>query len=215
MDPSSILAWTRGLERLAIVGLSGISLVLGWDLFRRGVVNVQTADLSAGSWKVRLQRVGPGIFFALFATVAFVSAITHPLEITTGRQTQQQSKGQGGETSTVITERQTLSEAASPAKSSDRDVVAAINTFHLILLPRASKELDSNYVSAINAADQTLDSYKKNLMFQHFGQMSDQFYSLRDRVAIEPQILGKQTQELQDKYPEIEGWDKDTFLRRR
>jgi hypothetical protein len=214
MNPDSILAWSRGLERLAIVGLSGMSLVLGWDLFRRGVVNVQTADLSAGSWKVRLQRVGPGIFFALFATVAFVSAITHPLEITTGRQTQQDSTANGGKV-TVTTERQTIREAASPANSSDRDVVAAINTFHLVLLPRASKELDANDVSAVNMADQTLDSYKKYLMFQHFHQMSIQFYSVRDRVPVEPQILRKQTPEFQDKYPEIEGWDKDTFLRRR
>jgi hypothetical protein len=33
MDPSAVSAWTRGFERPAIVGLSGLSLTLGWDLF--------------------------------------------------------------------------------------------------------------------------------------------------------------------------------------
>lgn len=56
------------MERLAIVGLSGLSLVLGWDLFRRGVLNAQNADLKAHGWSIRLQRVGPGVFFAGMVT---------------------------------------------------------------------------------------------------------------------------------------------------
>jgi hypothetical protein len=215
MDPSSILALTRGMERLAIVGLSGLSLVLGWDLFRRGVLVDQTADLKGHGWTIRLQRVGPGIFFALFGTIAFASAIAHPLEITTGRKTQQESKLQGAEVSTVTTESQTVTDAANSANTADRDVIAAVNTVHLLLIPRIAPGLDANYSSAIDKADRTLDSYKKSLMFQHFGQMSIQFYSVRDKVPADPSILGKQTKDFQDKYAEIESWDKDTFLRRR
>jgi hypothetical protein len=52
-------------------------------------------------------------------------------------------------------------------------------------------------------------------MFQHFGQMSIQFYSIHDKVPSNPAILQKQTSAFQDRYSEIEGWDKDTFLRSR
>jgi hypothetical protein len=215
VDPSSILAWMRGLERLGIVGLSGVSLILGWDLFRRGVLIAQNADFKTQGWTLRLQRVGPGIFFALFGTAAFISVVAHPLEITTGKKTQQESKLPGSEVSTVTTESQRISEVANPTTASDRDVVTAINTVHLLLIPKTAKGIDVNYAAAIDRADQTLDSYKKTLMFQRFGQMSIEFYSVRDKVPVDPSILGKQAQDFQDKYPEIEGWDRDTFLRRR
>jgi hypothetical protein len=52
-------------------------------------------------------------------------------------------------------------------------------------------------------------------MFERFGQMSVQFYSIHDKVSYDPSILGKQTADFQNKYSEIEGWDKDTFLRSR
>jgi hypothetical protein len=215
VDPSSALAWMRGLERLGIVGLSGVSLILGWDLFRRGVSVAQSADFKAQGWTVRLQRVGPGIFFALFGTAAFISVVAHPLTITTGKQIQQESKPPGSQASAVTTESQTISEVANPSTATDRDVIAAINTFHVIVIPKITNGFDANYSLAINKADQTLDSYKRSLMFQHFGQMSIQFYSVRDEVPVNPSVLGKQPLEFQDKYPEIEGWDKDTFLRRR
>jgi hypothetical protein len=215
MEPASALAWMRGLERLGIVGLSGISLILGWDLFRRGVVMAQTADFKAHGWTVRLQRVGPGIFFALFATVAFVSVIAHPLEITTGKDTKEERKLPGTEVTTTTTERHKISEAANPSNGSDRDVITAINTIDLLLIPRMPKTIDSANTAAINKADQILDTQKKFLMFQRFGQLSIQFYSVNEKVPTDPSILGRQTQEFQDKYSEMEGWDKDTFLRRR
>ena len=214
MDPSIVLALSRGMERLAIVGLSGLSLVLGWDLFRRGVLNAQNADFKAHGWSIRLQRVGPGIFFALFATVAFVAAVTHPLEITTGRKTDVSSKINGSEVSRTTTENQRISEAENVNASSDRDLVIAINTVHLVLLPAASGSMDAAHTAAINKADEALNLYKKSLIFQRFGEMSTQFYSIKDRVPMDPSILGKQSTELQNKYPEIEAWDKDTFLKR-
>jgi hypothetical protein len=215
MDPSVISAWSRALERIAVVGLSGLSLILGWDLFRRGVLDSQSADFKVHNWSVRLQRVGPGIFFALFATVAFVSAISHPLEITTGKKTEQQLKTAGADVSTETTEDQTITNAAKAGTSNDRNVVAAINTLHLIALPRLPQGLDAGDRDAITKADQTLDAYKKSLMFERFGQMSVQFYSIHDKVSYDPSILGKQTADFQNKYSEIEGWDKDTFLRSR
>lgn len=215
MDPSIISAWSRALERIAIVGLSGLSLILGWDLFRRGVLDSQSADFKAHSWSVRLQRVGPGIFFALFATVTFVSAISHPLEITTGNHAKQQTKAAASDVPTATTEENKLVYAEKAGASSDRDVVAAINTLHLIALPRLSQGLDVGDKDAISKSDRTLDAYKKSLMFAQFGQMSVQFYSIHDKVSFDPAVLRKQSTDFQNKYSEIEAWDHDTFLRSR
>jgi hypothetical protein len=76
-----VLAVGRAVERVLADAMFGVSLVLGWNLFRVGVINDQTAELSAKGWKVRLQKVGPGIFFALFGAVGLCIAIQKPLTI--------------------------------------------------------------------------------------------------------------------------------------
>jgi len=216
MDPFVISAWSRALERIAIVGLSGLSLILGWDLFRRGVLDSQRAEFKAHTWSARLQHVGPGIFFALFATVAFVSAISHPLEITTGKKAEEQPRATAvSAVPSRTAEEDKLVYAEKAGASNDRDVVAAINTFHLLALPPLSQRLDEGNRNAINKADQTLDVYKRSLMFAHFGQMSLQFYSIHDKVSYDPAVLRQQSADFQNTYSEIEAWDHDTFLRSR
>ena len=61
---------SRTLERLLIVLFGGASLWMGWQLFLRlQTEQVQQAELSYKDISVKLQRVGPGIFFALFGSV--------------------------------------------------------------------------------------------------------------------------------------------------
>jgi hypothetical protein len=164
---------------------------------------------------VRLQRVGPGIFFALFATAAFVSAISHPLELTTQRNAEQQPNPARTDLHTGASEENKLVYAEKVDGLTDRDVVAAINTLHLVALPRLPQGLDVGDRDAINKADQTLDVYKKSLMYAQFGQMSLQFYSIHDQISYDPSALRKQSNDFQNKYSEIEAWDHDTFLRSR
>jgi hypothetical protein len=79
---SMVFAIARSLERLLADAMFGVSLILGWNLFRVGVLKDQTAELSGKGWKVRLQRVGPGVFFALFGAVGLVVALQKPLQET-------------------------------------------------------------------------------------------------------------------------------------
>lgn len=74
MEYESILAIFRGSERLLIVIFGGISLYLGWNLFRRGVTIEQRAEFSKGNFSVTLQKVGPGVFFALFGAAILINA---------------------------------------------------------------------------------------------------------------------------------------------
>jgi hypothetical protein len=70
------------MERLLADAMFGTSLVLGWNLFRVGIVKDQTAELAGKGWKVRLQRVGPGVFFALFGAAGLIFSIQKPLQET-------------------------------------------------------------------------------------------------------------------------------------
>jgi hypothetical protein len=81
MSETMVLAIGRALERLIVDSMFGISLVLGWNLFRAGVVQEQSATLSMKDWKVRLQKVGPGIFFALFGAIGLVVALQRPFNL--------------------------------------------------------------------------------------------------------------------------------------
>jgi hypothetical protein len=69
MDNSQIVLWGRTVERLLTVGFSGLSIVLGWSLFKARLLRDQTAEFTSKSWTIRLERVGPGIFFALFGVL--------------------------------------------------------------------------------------------------------------------------------------------------
>lgn len=72
MDILEIASLFRGVERLLIVAGGIIALYLGYRLFVSGLVGGQTGELIGKSLSVRLVRVGPGIFFALFGTCVLI-----------------------------------------------------------------------------------------------------------------------------------------------
>lgn len=69
----------RGSERLLVCLFAGGCLILGWDLFRRGVDLAQRADFKGSGFTIRLERVGPGIFFALFGAATLAVSLRSPL----------------------------------------------------------------------------------------------------------------------------------------
>lgn len=80
-DAVGTLHLSRTIERILIVLFGGLSIVLGWNLFRAGVVADQRADLEGASFTVRLIRVGPGVFFALFGAGILVMAMSTVIEV--------------------------------------------------------------------------------------------------------------------------------------
>lgn len=100
---SMVFAIARSLERLLADSMFGVSLILGWNLFRVGVLKDQTAELSGKGWKVRLQRVGPGVFFALFGAVGLVVALQKPLQETITHTDSSKDSNQEGQNSSSQT----------------------------------------------------------------------------------------------------------------
>lgn len=80
METIEQLILFRGIERLIITLFSGLSLVLGWHLFKIGVLSEQKSEIKAGDIWIKLQKVGPGVFFALFGVVVFVYSLSSPFD---------------------------------------------------------------------------------------------------------------------------------------
>lgn len=77
MSPQEIAILGRVLERLLIVLLSGASLYFGYRLFSIVAAAKSDGEAELQGFKIRLTRVGPGVFFALFgATVLTFSVVT-------------------------------------------------------------------------------------------------------------------------------------------
>jgi len=77
MEYDFALEMFRGGERILIVLFGGLSLFFGWNLFRVGVMQEQRAEFKNGDVSVTLQKVGPGIFFALFGSCILVVAMSN------------------------------------------------------------------------------------------------------------------------------------------
>jgi hypothetical protein len=72
----------RSIERLASVFIGGFSIFLGYRLFSsiRGQSDGKGTFQFPMHTSVVLTKVGPGVFFALFGTVAVCAAIFRPLD---------------------------------------------------------------------------------------------------------------------------------------
>lgn len=72
----------RGLERLVIVAGAITSLYLGYRLFVSGFDSEQSAEASGRGFTIRLMKVGPGVFFALFGTIVMTSVVLANINVT-------------------------------------------------------------------------------------------------------------------------------------
>ena len=86
MDPQSLVVVLRMVERILGVLLGGLLIYFGYRLFvslpaKRGG-DGGTGDFSfAGGNKIKLSKVGPGVFFALFGAGLVVFSLTRPVSL--------------------------------------------------------------------------------------------------------------------------------------
>ncbi len=127
MDSITALLLARGLERL-VISLAGLAaLWMGWRLFYQiqGQPS-QQAEFSFKDIAIRLQRVGPGIFFALFGSAILIVSIANPLSIEGDR-------------------------ASTPASADEADVVAAGSSNRSVnYLDRRNESEIQRFIVALN-----------------------------------------------------------------
>jgi hypothetical protein len=177
MSADQIFALGRVVERLLICTFGGISLVLGWNLFRVGVVTQQTADLAAKGWRLNLKRVGPGVFFALFGTLVLSLSLRSPLTLPLQR---------GGDTSASehgSQEGKNYGSTVTYAHSDDpelaRSWVASINTIERIATKDKFTTLTDQ--QSISRSEKTLSQLREALIVRQFGAPLFQEYQAYEK----------------------------------
>ncbi len=185
MPVEQIVAIARSAERILLVCFAGASLAMGWNLFRVGIVSEQVAELAAQGWKVRFQRVGPGVFFALFGAISLALAITHPLTLrglpasSTDEATAKKAVGP------LASRRESQPDmvyAAGTPPTVTEDEVRALNTVTRIAVPKATGLAPSEQ-AALQAAVGILDRAKRRLLSAEFHEAYD-LYELRSQEAM-------------------------------
>jgi hypothetical protein len=185
------MIWGRILERLLIVSFSGISLILGWNLFKIRLLKDQTAEFSIKDWRIRLERVGPGVFFALFGIAGLISSAVHPLSITGGlpaktslSETATSEKGAGSPAGLDIN-------YAGSAFDSAADEVRAINTVEQFGVPSAMPQANPGEKEALGRAVSLLEARKQVLLQAEFGSALAQYEKWKADADQDPGSLGR------------------------
>lgn len=80
MEAVSMLILGRIIERVMIVMVAGMSIWLGTRLFLHALPSDQEGEIDVHNFKIRLTKVGPGIFFGAFGVCIVVYALTSKLE---------------------------------------------------------------------------------------------------------------------------------------
>lgn len=182
----------RAFERILIVMFSGISVILGWHLFKIGVVDQQSASLSGKGYKFTLQKVGPGVFFSLFGSVVMSIALINGLTKTTVNDVD------GGKK----TEEFRL--ANSHQQSDLGRLTTAINTLDLVVIDTSSPY--KNHREAINKSIEILRSYRDRMARQKFkGETLRKYQQCIESANNNPCRTSKT-------FKEVEKWFTDALL---
>jgi hypothetical protein len=200
MSENEILILGRTIERILIVLICGASLGLGWNLFREGIVKDQQAVFSKGEWKVALKQVGPGVFFALFAVVGLVFAITSPATVgpSPGSKVAAGNTPIGGWNWAVD----------SSASKATRDELKAINTLTLLWRTDRSPKTPTAEVQAGDQAARMLIERKEKLL----GAIFPQFYDRYKEIKSNQEILQGLSPQQRAQYDEIDHVSDDNLL---
>jgi hypothetical protein len=88
MDPQSLVIVLRMVERILGVAIGGLLIYFGYRLFldlrgKRGREAGSGDFTLAGGNKLKLSKVGPGVFFALFGAGLIVYSLTRSVSLTT------------------------------------------------------------------------------------------------------------------------------------
>jgi hypothetical protein len=81
MDPVTATIIGSILERLFVCCGGLLSMWLGFKLFSITVTDLSKAELSGHGLKFKAERIGPGVFFALFGAVLLLVSIVNPMSI--------------------------------------------------------------------------------------------------------------------------------------
>jgi hypothetical protein len=72
---AEVMFFGRSIERVLIVLFSGLSIVLGFFLFRVVISDAGSAEAQLNGLRFTAKRIGPGVFFCMFGVVGMTYSI--------------------------------------------------------------------------------------------------------------------------------------------
>jgi len=205
MSDTQLLILARALERLIVAGFSGLSIVMGWNLFRVRIVRDQAADFAVKDFRIRLARVGPGVFFAMFGMGGLLFSLAQPIDVKF----------------TPSSPTSTARELANPISSmrfsmgtpSDQQrQIQSINTIKAVCgTNTASPPTERERAAQAKALD-ILDRLRRQMLISRFGSDFDWYLKIRDEVLSQPTKLNELTSNEKTKYLAIDAVATTSFL---
>lgn len=161
----------RGIERLLIIIVGGISVVCGWNLFREGVISAASGEFVGKGWKFSLQKAGPGIFFAFFGAAICINSAINGLSIK-----QPIIIGEDAESNSSSRE---IYYFAGNSNIDLTTICKAINSLKEIKLKEPEYSLIQ--ISKINEAITLLDSHKESILKEKFRGLIDKYKKIKNK----------------------------------
>lgn len=187
----------RAMERLMVVGGGILAIWLGYRLFSMVVADRGAFEAQSGKWSVRLQRIGPGVFFALFGSGTLAFAISNPLTVTNPNgDILVASARYAGDAAAVVTE-----------DSRAEDLVRAITlTTSYVTRSPILAELGPEDRGILNDQLSRLSSYRQELIDSIYGAGTAEWYfETYQAERRDPATLERLSAEERQRYERIRG----------
>ena len=169
----NVLVWARAIERVLVCLFAGMSLALGWNLFRVGILDPQAAQLDTKTWKLKLARVGPGVFFGLFGAVVLVWSVNAPLSLLPTQQAPLSVTGTTGKKTAgaelQFQDQRAVTYLSEQSEKERKRLALAINTI-VQFCEATPQRASAQRTEAIRVAKDELTGFRAALVIAQFGQ---------------------------------------------
>jgi hypothetical protein len=180
MDWLVAFIFARALERIVIVIISGFSLWMGWQLFLRLPRTNQQAEFGYKGLTVKLIRVGPGVFFALFGAALLGATFWHLPKADDAQRLQEVSASQ--QTGSRHVE---MANEANPKSLEEQ--ITGLNVVLSVALQKPEEPVEAIDRTRIANSRMALESLRNRLLAERFGaEAFAQWLANRDQYRTSP-----------------------------
>lgn len=168
----------RVVERLLITISGLLTIVMGWNLFRAGVIDAQSFDFAKDKdFSIKVAKIGPGVLFAFFGISIFAINLLHPITI--------QPSEQVGEAHSGADKGKTGQSSITFYGNSDKEkleLAKAINTVRNNL--KQATESTPERKKKSDAALEVLEDARDGMMLEKFGAEKVKLFAEKEGIYI-------------------------------
>jgi hypothetical protein len=208
VDPVTIVVAQRAAERTIIALFAGVSLILGYRLFKLGIIDQQKGEMGWGNLKVKLLSVGPGVFFAMFGTVVFGILAFRPLNIKPGEIVNTAEAKQGAATITYGVDAQKLKLDS----ISDEDALAITTVVDLLQNRKLTPELNKAQQQSMDRGVKGLVVLRKLAAYERYPKAAPHYEEWSAKSAINDRFIATLDEQDRKEFLAMRDFLKNSYL---